>query len=75
MFVLHMSPWSNGTGRKYETETNFDGKVIETTLKTKDDIQFVTNYDYDRKGRLSLQTDYRGLRTLFSYNFATPALA
>ena len=58
----------DGTGRKYESETNFDGKVIETTLKTKDDIQFVTNYDYDRKGRLSLQTDYRGLRTLFSYN-------
>ena len=58
----------DGTGRKYESETNFDGKVIETTLKTKDDIQFVTNYDYDRKGRLSLQTDFRGLRTLFSYN-------
>ena len=58
----------DGTGRKYESETNFDGKIIETTLKTTDDIQFVTNYDYDRKGRLSLQTDFRGLRTLFSYN-------
>ena len=58
----------DGTGRKYESETNFDGKVIETTLKTKKGIRFVSNYDYDRKGRLSLQTDFRGLRTLFSYN-------
>ena len=54
--------------RKYESDTNFDGKVIETTLKTKKGIRFVTDYDYDCKGRLLQQKDYRGLKTLFEYN-------